>query len=446
MLSNKYRLILIAIFVGVIAVGGLAFTFVQDCLPWQSEEDCAEGGILGRGSTTLEVWGVFDNQAAYSQMFGQFQAINPDVNFIYRKIDVETYEQELLSALATNRGPDIFQVHSSRINQNQVHLVPVTNLTQNLFGISNTQLMNNYVDVVAPDMLRGLSLYAIPFSVDTLALYYNDTIFFNNILSSPPPTWTDFLAYVEKLADVNLENGSIVRPAAAIGTARNINRSTDILMALMFQSGVDIYDQTFQNVILDKSPGAENSLKFYTDFTSPRKKVYTWNTAQDFSTDGFARGDVAMIFNYSYLRPTLTRINPALQYSIAPLPQISNPDNPVSYANYWAYGVSANSDSPAKAWEFLLFAQQKDIVQSYLNATGRPPARKDLAFEIAQNPNHFNHVFAKQALFAKTWFQNNPDENERILANMIESVVIGTRTIEEALEEASFEMSKVLRN
>lgn len=440
MISNKYRLILIGVFVGIIGIGASSYFFIQ-C---KDEGGCGPD-ILSSSPITLEVWGVFDNQGAYSQLFAEFQSINPNVNFIYRKLNIDTYEQELLSSFATQRGPDIFQIHSSRIDQNQIHLAPVVNLTQSLFGIDNRTLMNNYVNVVGQDMLRGQNLYAIPFSVDTLALFYNDTIFFNNILSSPPQTWTDFLAYVEQLAEVNLENASVVRPAAAIGTARNINRSTDILMALMFQSGVQIFDQDFQRVVIDQSPAAITSLRFYTDFANPRKKVYTWNTAQDFSTDDFANGDVAMIFNYSYLRPTLARINPALRYSIAPLPQISNTDTPVSYANYWSYGVAATSNQQAKAWEFLLFAQQKERVKSYLSATGRPPARTDLAQELAVNPDHPNHVFAKQALFARTWFQRNPDKNEQILANMIEEVVIGSHSVEEALTKAANELTRAMR-
>src|SRR3989344_7619213 len=62
----------------------------------------------------LEVWGVFDDSDAYTDVFNEYRRINPYVrNITYRKLPLETYKDDLLNALAAGKGPDIFMIRNS---------------------------------------------------------------------------------------------------------------------------------------------------------------------------------------------------------------------------------------------------------------------------------------------------------------------------------------------
>ena len=152
-----------------------------------------------------------------------------------------------------------------------------------------------------------------------------------------------------------------------------------------------------------------------------------------YSIDAFADGKSAMILNYAYQIPNLHSKNSYLSYGIAKMPQIKGRNFDVNFANYWAYTVSKKSKAIEEAWRFLSFLAGKDISQRYLQKTDRPIARKDLKdWQVKDNLQLT--VFAEQSLTARSWYQIDPAPIEKIFSDAIESVVLGSATIDEAIE------------
>jgi ABC-type glycerol-3-phosphate transport system substrate-binding protein len=57
---------------------------------------------------------LYDDSLAYTEIINQYKKINPYVGEIkYRKFSQDTYKQELLDALASGQGPDIFLINNS---------------------------------------------------------------------------------------------------------------------------------------------------------------------------------------------------------------------------------------------------------------------------------------------------------------------------------------------
>jgi len=291
-----------------------------------------------------------------------------------------------------------------------------------------------FVDVTEKDLVAGGEIYGLPLYVDTLALYYNKDIFNSLGITQPPQTWNEFNEDVEKITVAD-SNNNISRAGAAIGTARNINRSTDILSLLMLQSGVPMVDDAgvsadFSKITEGKDLG-QVALEYYTDFSNPAKRVYTWNDGLHYSIDAFQEGTTAMMLNYSHQIPLLRSKAPRLNFGVATMPQLGE-SQVLNYANYWAPAVSKFSPASRQAWEFIVYLSSTEGVLSYLNATGRPTARRDL---IEQQKNDLDlGVFAKQALSANSWYQTDNLAIENILADMIEDVNFGRRSIAEALQ------------
>jgi hypothetical protein len=98
--------------------------------------------------------------------------------------------------------------------------------------VDERAVREEFVDVVAQDVVRDKKVYALPTSVDTLALYYNKDILNAGRVPKPPETWTQVQQMVESLTRVN-RSGAIDQSAAALGTASNINRGMDILQATL---------------------------------------------------------------------------------------------------------------------------------------------------------------------------------------------------------------------
>lgn len=389
----------------------------------------------------LEFWGVFDDSDIYESLIGDFSSQYPHITINYHKRVNSSYEEDLLEAMATDRGPDIFMIHNTWLPRYQDKIMAAPSDLINL-----KQLQENFVDVVYEDFVLDNYICALPLGVDTLALYYNKDIFNTNGIAQPPADWEEFLSDVAKMT-VEDERGNIAKAGAALGTARNINRSTDILSLLMLQSGSEITDRESGKAIFNQQTGGfcpgERALEFYTDFADPLKSVYTWNTRMHYSIDAFYEGKVAMMFNYAYNLPTVRAKAPYLNFAVAAMPQIKEAEKDVNYANYWGLTVSRNSEAPTAAWQFIVWLSEKENMKKYLELTKRPTARRDLINWQKDDPEI--GVFAEQALTAYSWYQVDNFSIETILADMIESVVLGEATIKEAVDKAANQINLLVK-
>jgi multiple sugar transport system substrate-binding protein len=141
----------------------------------------------------LDVWGVFDNSSDYSEIFLAYQDVNDKItNIHYHKYNLESYKEDLLNALASGNGPDIFMIHNSWLPDFQDKIIPVP-----AYMLTEQQFRDTFVDVAAQDAVVDGQIYGVPMSVDSLALYYNKDIFNAAGIATPPKTWDEFNTDVE---------------------------------------------------------------------------------------------------------------------------------------------------------------------------------------------------------------------------------------------------------
>lgn len=387
-------------------------------------------------NTTLVVWGLWQDSDVMGPIVRAFKDTT-GITVEYKKVaSVATYEQELLEALAEGRGPDIFVINNTWVEAKRGRLIPAP-----VEIISERQLKEEFVDVVASDLARDGLVYALPTSVDTIALFYNNSLFNSAGISAPPKTWQELQQDVIKMTQVS-RLGIISQSAAALGTASNINRAPDIMQMLMMQSGLKIIDTSRGERRIDIANGVgERALSFYTDFSNKSKQVYTWDISQDYSIDAFAQGKTAMLFNYSYQLPTIKAKNPRLQFSVAPVPQIGGNTTPVTFASYWPFAVSASSRSPQAAWQFVRFLASKNVADTINKAQGVPPARRDAIPDYSNDP--VMGVFAEQALQAQSWPRVDIVGTDGIFIKMIDSVATGGTAISDALKSAQDQLQRI---
>lgn len=398
-------------------------------------------------SATLDFWGVFDDRSAFDKVVRDFQAQNPGVKVLYRQFSYEDYEKSLIDALAAGIGPDIIMVHNTWLPKHgdKLKALPTTIPGQKKPLLTIQDFKSNFVDVAFNDFVFNNQIYGLPLYVDTLALFYNKDILNSAGISRPPKDWEEFNSDVETITQLN-GNGQIVQSAAAIGTARNINRSTDLLSALMIQTGVKMTDTdnvgaSFTRRV-NNTPVGELALKYYTDFANPSVRIYTWNDVQHYSVDAFTEGKTAMMFNYSHEVEVLKKKSSRLNLAVAPMPQVSSTDVK-NFSNYWGVGVSMGSKYPNEAWTFITYLASKEGAQSYLSATLRPSARRDL-IELQRNDLDLG-VFAVQALSARSWYQIDNIAIETIFADMIDDVNFGRLSVRDSLENAESRVNVLMQ-
>lgn len=401
--------------------------------------DFGGGGDGGGDKINLVIWKLYTEEQTMRPLFEAYQEKYPNVNFSFVEKDIATYEQELLEALASGAGPDIFSIHNDWVPRYKNKLVPAPD---GYFPLRTFQ--EDFVDVVLEDLLdQDDNLYALPLSTDVLALYYNKDLLGSAGIASPPRTWDELISAAKKLTQQD-RFGNFVVNGVAMGTAENINRSTDILSLLFLQNGSQIYNNANNSAILDRdistpdgerySPGAQ-ALEFYTQFANPSKETYTWNSGNSYSIDAFVSGQVAMMLSYSYMIPTIRNKAPFLNFGIAPVPQIDLSKPRVNYANYFADAVSKASPNHKWAWDFLRFISEEKNLKIYHIGNNVPSSRKDIIATQISDPEI--GVFAEGALTAKTFYKPDSNKIEAIFSSMIEDVVLRGKTSDQAISTAN---------
>lgn len=422
---NNTKLIIIGAAAAIII--GLIFAFIFG--RQAPEEGQLKGDIL--------MWGVFDDSDVIQKFISQFQTAYPGVKITYQKKLIDSYEKDLVNALAAGKGPDIFYIHNTWLPK---HIDKLSPIPKNYLTTSNFK--DVFVDVAYDDFILENEIYALPLYADTLALFYNKDIFNTVGIANPPSTWEGLLAMVPSLTQKD-ESGNILRSAIAMGTAKNINRPTDILSLLMLQSGTKIFDKETQRTGFAQKfskggatfPSGEQALEFYTNFANPKKSVYTWNNQLPYSIDAFSESKVAMMLNYSYQIANLRLKSPHLRFDVSLMPQPRGAQQTVNFANYWGMAVSKTSKSSDLAWIFSYYMTDKAQAEEYLNLTLKPTARRDLV-DVQRQASKEMGIFAQQSLSAYSWSQPDNVVVEKIFEDMIESAVSGL-PIQKALETAA---------
>lgn len=404
---------------------------------------------------TLNYWRVLDGEDAFEEIIAKYRTLHPNVNIKYRKLRLDEYENELLNALAEDRGPDVFSIHNTWIKKYKTKIEPLPPSTTMVYPIekgtvkkeivnelrttpslSVGQVKDLFVDVVSQDViLEDSKIYGLPLSVDTLAMFYNKDLLNNAGISEAPRYWNrDFLQTVKKLSKQDPKRG-LIQSGLAMGGSENIERYFDILSLLMMQNGaVMISDNNKVSFHLlpefarasGYNPGLE-ALRFYTDFANPGKEAYSWNNELNNSLEMFSNGSLALMFGYSYHIPVIKAAAPKLNFSVAKFPQIEGGNPPVSinYANYWVETVSKKSKHINEAWDFVQFITQAEQAKSYLNKSQKPTALRSLV--SGQRSDDTIGVFADQVLTAKSWYTgSNVKAAEQVFAEMIEAALTST--------------------
>lgn len=435
-------------------------------------------------------------QETLDAMIGKFEKDHPSVNIEVVLKDPRVFAQEATDAMAshasTEKSPDILSVESGQMASfvPKLTAAPTTLFDQGLAdnkktGKTAVETVNGTFEkavakTVTFDNGAGASaVYGLPMAMDTLALYSNKSILSDvarsltnsvkkdmtaesfNILkdkiTEPPKTWQDLIDIVPYITVKDGDN--VTRSAIAMGTSENVERSYDILQAIMMQNGTqltsaDLNSATFnttQNGAVSTINPGEQALKFYLRFSNPDDSIYTWNDSiSSSSVDAFATGQTAMMIHYSSAYSAIIAKAPNLKSSIevTAIPQIVEPETADSsqlktMSRMWVETVpSAKGDKTKQsaAWAFVRYITGEKGSSAYLSAMKLPSALKDV-----DGKSKFA-AFQDQKAYADTWYKGtNAEKVDQAFIDMVSSVISGTST-KDALDKANTQTSTILNS
>jgi len=343
--------------------------------------------------TTITFWGLWEPLSVMEGVIADFEKENPKIKVSYQQQSLTNYRRRLQSALVSENGPDLFLFHNTWLPM----------LKDNLFPLS-FEIEGDFYPVVKESLYFQGKYYGLPYNMDTLALFYNKDIL-SRAQASPPKTWDDFRQLANRLT-VRDNEGRIKIAGAALGEVSNVDHWSDILGLMLLQNGAKI-SGPYQEA-------AQQALQFFVVFS---RHDHVWDDSLPASTEAFAGGKLAMYFAPSWRIINILAKNPNLNFGVAPVPQLPQPEgglvesSPVAWASFWAYGLSnklASSENKVAAEAFLKYLSRKEVRERIYKAgvqthyVGALYPQSDMAPLLKDDP--LLKPFLDQAAYAKSWY------------------------------------------
>ncbi len=431
---TQKQLIIIGVAVLFVLIGGVVF-FLSIRTKSSSQS-----------AVTLTIWGT-DSQKAFNDVIGAYAGPGSGTqsNIKYVQIDPAQYQNRLLAALAAGTGPDVFEIPNRDLPQWQSVAAPIPATLATTFN--QVTLQSDFPDVVSTDFVSGGTIYALPLSIDTLAMIYNKDLFNTAGLATVPTTWEGLQADLPALRVVNTQ-GQITQAALALGGSEtSIPNAPDIIFLLMMQNGttmtsVDGTTVKFATGVNGGDTSGPNAFNYYLQFANAAGSNYTWNDGMGTALNSFVQGKAAVIFDYSSALATITAQAPFLNYGVAGMPQPANATVAVNYAKYNGLAVSRSSTQVAGAWNFIISLTTSVADENiYTKDTGAPPALRSMIAADAASPTM--SVFSSQELTAKSWHESNSEEIDSFMNAAIQNVLNGAADSATALKQAQDAMNAI---
>ena len=430
---SAFQTIVIGIFVALVIVGVGVFALF--------------GGFGNKDSLgRVVIWGTTDQtqmDVVLSTLAQKDKALQ-DVIYIAKR--PATYETELINAIAAGTGPDLVFLTQQDIGllYDKVTPIPYKSVSQSTF-------VTSFIDE-GQLFLTSQGSLALPFIIDPLVMYWNRDTFTGVGQAQAPQYWNDLIGLAPKITSLDA-GGNIRKSATAMGTWDNVTNAKAILSALMMQSGDFITNRNSQGILTpvlgarpnnsNVSPASE-ALRFYTDFANPSKTTYSWNRSLPTSYTAFTSGDLAVYFGFaSEYRPIGER-NPNLRFGVATLPQLQGSSAKITYGNITGLAIARGSQNPNGALGAALKLTSAAASAAVAQQLNLPPVRRDV--QVDTSASAAAAVFIQSALMSRAWVDPNVVATNAMFKEMIESVISGRGTSEQAVFDAASAMRQLLPN
>lgn len=432
-MKGNFQIIVTGVFISSAVIGLLVFSGV---IPIGSQK--ANVGAQG----TVVLWGTVKANDIFP-VLEDFNNANKTFVVKYVQKFPETFDKELLEALASGTGPDMFFLPDDLAYsyRNRIFSIPYETYPAAAFKA-------NFLSA-GEVFLTSKGILAFPIAVDPLVMYYNRNILDANNIVYPPISWDEFAALVPVLTLKN-EEKQIIKSAVSLGQFSNVTHAKDILATLFMQSGNPIVTEKDGNFlsVLNEFIGQNNLdfiLRFYTDFADPLKEVYSWNRSLPQSIDAFSAEDLAFYFGYASELKSLIDRNPNQNFQVAPMPQTKGTNFKLTSARVTGVAVSSFSKNFNTAFTASSLMATGDFAGRFATAIGAIPVRRDLIASIKLT-DQYSPTFYASALYARSWLDPAPEETNDIFRRMIEGVLSNSVSYGDALKDAEAKIGRLLGN
>jgi multiple sugar transport system substrate-binding protein len=322
----------------------------------------------GEPTGTISIWARDSQQGFMSQlvdMYNKSHTVQAKVTII----PAASFVQKLGTAAASGSGPDVSSI--------DLVYAPYFASAGALEDITEMADSLPYKDALSPSH-RRLSTYedttyALPFTAEASAIYYNKDLFEKAGLDpdKPPTTYAEMRDAAKKIRALGKDYYGFTFAGACGGC--NVFEFAPHIWA----SGGDVLSEDGKTAMLD-TPQVTEALQFYRDmWTDGSVPSAAKNDAGTQQAPLFTSGKVGMVTLGAFAIPTMEQAK--IDFGVTPIP--GKDGNQASFAGGDVISVISGTKNQAGAEDFVKWATDAEA-QTFLAKNGSVPVRTDLVPEI----------------------------------------------------------------
>jgi ABC-type glycerol-3-phosphate transport system substrate-binding protein len=395
---------------------------------------------------TVTIWGTLPEADMTAALAAATQIDSALKGVSYTQHDPTTFTSDLTAAIATGQAPDLILISQEQLESLTSIIEPIAPATLSAKSFESAFTTESQL-FLAPGTTGA---YGVPFLVDPLVMFTNQSILASSGIAVAPTTWEALTGLVPEVAQTT-SNESISRALIALGTYDNVHDARGILSALFLQTSVPLSERTTTGLSADLGtgtsvngvPAGDAVLRFYTQFADPTKVSYTWNTALPDSQQAFINGDLALYLGYASEARYISQANPNLDYQVSPLPQPATATLKTTYGFDYAFAIPRGAANASGAFQAAAILTGSAEQQAAANATGLAPAARAALATVPADPTLATAY--SSALYASGWLSPAPADTDTIFSSMINNVTSGRTTLDFALTSAQQSLNALLQ-
>ena len=322
------------------------------------EEEPTSIGSSVEGELSVTIWDE-GQRPGLQQIVDEWSA-QSGVKATIQVVDWNNYWTLLEAGATGGELPDVFWMHSN-VAQKYMENDLLLDLTDKIAASDTIDLSNYYEGIVKLYQSEGKQ-YAVPKDIDTIALWYNKTIFDEMGVAYPDDTWTwqDFKEAAKKLTNDD-HWGYAIAPG---------NNQEGYYNTIYSMGGYVISDDKKKSGMDD--PKSIEAVKLFTDMIAEGSCPDLATVSETAPNELLCAGKVAMSINGSWMLAGY-RDNEyaAANCDVAVLPYTNSPDDRVSIYNGLGWAAAANGKNIDAAWSLIEYLGSKEaqLKQAELGVT-----------------------------------------------------------------------------
>ena len=393
------------------------------------------GGAANTYGETVTIWGTLDDTIILKTI-QDIADVDKDFKVVnYVEKDPRTFEEELVNAIAEDRSPDVILITHEDLVKLRPKLQPIP-----YDAIPQRTIKDTYIDGTEVFALQD-GLYALPFAVDPMVMYWNRDLFSTGGLALPPSTWEALTDTVQQLT-LRDATRNILQSTVAFGEYRNVDHGKEVLLTLLLQSGSRMIQESGDKYIVSlDDPLVENSrkplnstLQFYVEFSNTNSPLYSWNRSSENDLTSFLAEDLALYFGYGSEALRIRQRNPNFNFDVVGVPQGAGATVKRIYGKFYGLALLRAAPNTQGAYQAVLKLGAPDAVASLSEQFSLAPVHRSTIAAGSDNP--YRQTILNQALISRGWLDPNKEESDGIFETMVEDVVSNRQKVSGAVTDA----------